>query len=40
MRDFAGAREAYAKYLAIPDIKDADAVKKRLAKLPASRTKK
>ena len=40
MRDFAGAREAYTKYLAMPDIKDADAVKKRLAKLPASRTKK
>jgi tetratricopeptide (TPR) repeat protein len=40
LRDFAGAREAYTKYLAMPDIKDADAVKKRLAKLPASRTKK
>jgi len=40
LRDFAGAREAYTKYLAMPDIKDADIVKKKLAKLPASRTKK
>ena len=40
LRDFAGAREAYTKYLAMPDIKDADAVKKKLARLPASRTKK
>jgi tetratricopeptide (TPR) repeat protein len=40
LRDFAGAREAYTKYLAMPDIKDADLVKKKLAKLPASRTKK
>jgi tetratricopeptide (TPR) repeat protein len=40
MRDFAGAREAYTKYLAMPDAKDADAVKKRLAKLPQARTKK
>jgi hypothetical protein len=39
-RDFAGAREAYTKYLAMPDAKDADAVKKKLARLPASRTKK
>lgn len=40
LRDFAGAREAYTKYLAMPDAKDADAVKKKLARLPASRTKK
>lgn len=40
LRDFAGAREAYAKYLAMPDIKDADVVKKKLAKLPQARTKK
>lgn len=40
LRDFAGAREAYTKYLAMPDAKDADAVKKRLAKLPQARTKK
>jgi tetratricopeptide (TPR) repeat protein len=40
LRDFAGAREAYTKYLAMPDIKDADVVKKKLAKLPPSRTKK
>jgi tetratricopeptide (TPR) repeat protein len=40
LRDFAGAREAYTKYLAMPDIKDADAIKKRLAKLPRDRTKK
>ena len=40
LRDFAGAREAYTKYLAMPDAKDADAVKKKLAKLPQARTKK
>lgn len=40
MRDFAGARESYTKYLAMPDIKDADAVKKKLARLPQARTKK
>jgi len=40
LRDFTGAREAYTKYLAMPDIKDADAVKKKLAKLPQARTKK
>jgi tetratricopeptide (TPR) repeat protein len=40
LRDFADAREAYTKYLAMPDAKDADAVKKKLAKLPQARTKK
>jgi tetratricopeptide (TPR) repeat protein len=40
LRDFAGARDAYTKYLAMPDIKDAEVVKKKLAKLPQSRSKK
>jgi tetratricopeptide (TPR) repeat protein len=38
MRDAAGAREAYEKYLTLAsDPKDIDAVKKRLAKLPQPR---
>ncbi len=41
LRDFAGAREAYLKYLMLAsDAKDSDAVKKRIAKLPQARTKK
>ena len=41
LRDFPAAREAYKKYLTLAsDPKDIDAVKKRIAKLPQSRTKK
>lgn len=41
MRDFAGAREAYTKYLALdPPPKDSDAIKKRLTKLPQDSRKK
>jgi tetratricopeptide (TPR) repeat protein len=41
MRDTAGAREAYEKYLALAsDAKDIEAVKKRLAKLPRTHGKK
>jgi tetratricopeptide (TPR) repeat protein len=41
LRDFAGAREAYLKYLMLAsDAKDSDAVKKRIAKLPQARIKK
>lgn len=36
LRDFAGARDAYAKYLELaPTAKDAEAVKKRMEKFPA-----
>ena len=36
LRDFATARDCYAKYLELaPTAKDADAVKKRMEKLPA-----
>jgi tetratricopeptide (TPR) repeat protein len=38
LRDFATARTAYAKYLELaPTAKDADAVKKRMEKLPAAK---
>ena len=41
MRDMAGAREAYEKYLTLAsDAKDIEAVKKRLAKLPRAHGKK
>ncbi|HEV2199088.1 MAG TPA: hypothetical protein VGR73_04655 [Bryobacteraceae bacterium] len=41
MREFAGAREAYTKYLALdPPPKDSDAIKRRLAKLPQDSRKK
>ncbi len=36
LKDFAGAREAYTKYLAVsPEAKNADAIKKKIAKWPA-----
>jgi tetratricopeptide (TPR) repeat protein len=39
LRDFALARDSYAKYLELaPTAKDADAVKKRMEKLPGSPT--
>jgi tetratricopeptide (TPR) repeat protein len=38
LRDFATARDAYAKYLELsPTAKDAEVVKKRMEKLPAPR---
>ena len=41
MRDIPAAREAYEKYLTLAsEAKDAEAVKKRLAKLPQTRGKK
>ena len=41
MRDIAGAREAYEKYLTLAsDAKDIEAVKRRLAKLPRTHEKK
>jgi Tfp pilus assembly protein PilF len=37
LRDFATARDSYAKYLELaPSAKDAEAVKKRMEKLPGS----
>lgn len=40
LRDFAGARVAYAKYLEIdPEAKNAAEIKKRIAKLPGSAKK-
>jgi len=41
LHDAAGARDAYTKYLALdPPAKDAEAVKKKLEKLPTPRNKK
>jgi tetratricopeptide (TPR) repeat protein len=38
LRDFAGARDAYSKYLELaPTAKDVEAVKKRMEKFPAPR---
>jgi tetratricopeptide (TPR) repeat protein len=40
-REFAGAREAYTRYLALdPAPKDSEAIKKRLAKLPQDSRKR
>jgi len=41
VRDLAGARDAYTKYLAlVPDAKNADSIKKKIAKWPAVSAKK